>query len=507
MIATITLLTVAALAVQVQRWVRVGQREHYIAGSCTRVAGRWVRVRPAAGIGLLAALVACTGSAATRATDGDLAGGALAVVSLIAAAGFPWGMSVVGDPRLRLTRRASTLCIVVVALTITVFGLAFLSKPPVGFPIVVLVMPLIVDLALLITTPIEKHALERHRSAAASRLKVVSPSIIAVTGSYGKTTTKGHIRDLISGSASVVASPASWNNMAGLARTINEYLVDGTEVLVAEMGMYRRGEIRELTSWVPPDIAIITAIGPMHLERAGSIEAIVEGKAEILEHAPQVVLWVEDEHLSRLAADSTARVWRVGYLGREGLDVSVEVSASEFVLSGANGEIGRCEARPGLHAGNVGCAVAAALAFGIPAPVLGKRLATLTAPSHRSTSEVSERGVLVIDDTFNSNPSGARSALGVLAARPGGRRVVVTPGMVELGARQFEENATFASAALEAGADLVIVGWTNRRSLQHGAQGRATALPGRAAAANWVRDHLEEGDAVLWENDLPDHYP
>jgi UDP-N-acetylmuramoyl-tripeptide--D-alanyl-D-alanine ligase len=116
--------------------------------------------------------------------------------------------------------------------------------------------------------------------------------------------------------------------------------------------------------------------------------------------------------------------------------------------------------------------------------------------------------VVVIDDTFNANPAGARVALSALAATGAARRVLVTPGMVELGRRQAPENRRLAEAAAEQATDLVIVGLTNRRALVSGAEGRAVVLVGdRAAAVDWVRSNLRSGDAVLYENDLPDHYP
>jgi UDP-N-acetylmuramoyl-tripeptide--D-alanyl-D-alanine ligase len=508
MTAVVVVAGLGAVAAGALRWLRVAQREHYIAGSCTAVALRWLRVRPASLWGLLVALGAWAVAAVAglAGVDGLAAGAAL--LALAAAAVFPWGMPLLGSPRLRFTRRATTLTAVVavIALVVAVLGVVA-GVPEIVLPVLALAVPLLVDGALAATAPVEARALERHRRAAAARLRRVAPRVIAVTGSYGKTTTKGHIRDLLSDDVAVVASPASWNNTAGLARTINEYLLDDTEVLVAEMGMYRKGEIRALTSWVPPDVAVITAIGPMHLERAGSMEAIVEAKAEILERASVAVLWVEDERLRRLADECTIKLWRVGLRGRDDLDVEVEVEGDTLVVSAAGAEVGRCPLRPGLHPGNVGCAVAAVLASGIDVRHLGRRLATLSAPSHRSTSEVTDTGLRVIDDTFNSNPSGARAALDALASQAAGRRAVVTPGMVELGPAQETENAAFARDVVASGAELVVVGWTNRRSLSAGAGGHATLVPNRKEGAAWVRSNLGAGDAVLWENDLPDHYP
>ena len=125
--------------------------------------------------------------------------------------------------------------------------------------------------------------------------------VVGITGSYGKTTTKTYVGHLLGSDRSVVASPRSFNNRAGLARTVNEHLVPGTEVLVAEMGAYGPGEISALCRWLKPEIVVITSIGPAHLERFGSLDRTLAAKAEITSGAGVVVLNVDDERLEGLA--------------------------------------------------------------------------------------------------------------------------------------------------------------------------------------------------------------
>jgi UDP-N-acetylmuramoyl-tripeptide--D-alanyl-D-alanine ligase len=129
---------------------------------------------------------------------------------------------------------------------------------------------------------------------------------------------------------------------------------------------------------------------------------------------------------------------------------------------------------------------------------------------------VADSGVVVIDDTYNSNPEGAARALEMLEAATAdeasgdgrSRRAVVTPGMVELGPDQDEANREFAAAVAKADAVLVVVGWTNRRALVAGAKdGEIVTVGSRSQARDWVRSNLGAGDGVLWENDLPNHYP
>ena len=137
-------------------------------------------------------------------------------------------------------------------------------------------------------------------------------------------------------------------------------------------------------------------------------------------------------------------------------------------------------------------------------------IGNLHAPTHRLEITRTEAGFVVIDDTFNSNPEGARAALSALTAAVSGRRVVVTPGMFELGPLQFEANLNWAREIVAAGAELVITGYSNRRSLERGAAdagAAATWRRSRTAALAYLRPLLGGEDGVLWENDLPDHYP
>jgi UDP-N-acetylmuramoyl-tripeptide--D-alanyl-D-alanine ligase len=394
----------------------------------------------------------------------------------------------------------------------------------------VLAVPL-VDLGLLITAPWEARSAARFQTAAAKRLRAVDPVVIAVTGSFGKTSTKNHIRDLAAGSLAVVASPASFNNQGGLSRTMNEHLVDGTELLVAEMGMYGPGEIRALCRWVRPKIGVITAIGPMHLERVGSVEGIVNAKAEILEGAEIGVLWVDEPLLAALADRTTGvRLWRVGTHGSPALAghtdvVSIEAledetppgdappparpSGRRYVVRHDGAEVGTFVAAS-VHPGNVACAIAAVLAAGVPAGALAERLARLEPPPHRASAGATDSGLYVIDDTYNANPAGAAAAVERLAAAVGGRRAVVTPGLVELGAEQPTANERLGAQVAASGATLVAVGRTNRAALVRGARsagGQVVTVARRPAARDWVRANLGEGDGVLWENDLPDTYP
>jgi UDP-N-acetylmuramoyl-tripeptide--D-alanyl-D-alanine ligase len=510
-----TALCAAATGAAGLRWLRVAQREHYLPGSATRFARRWWVVRwpnaALAAVGFAGVLAAWWVPAA-------------AVITAAAAATGPLGLGVRGRTSpLAWTRRLRTLAVTwaVLAVVLVVAG-ALAGVPAPVAALVALGTPVLVDVASLVTQPVERALAERYVDRAAERLRAVAPTVVAITGSYGKTSTKRHVVDLVAGTRAVVASPASFNNRAGLARAVNEHLSDDAEVFVAEMGTYGPGEIAALCAWCPPDVSVITAIGPVHLERFGSEDRILEAKSEITTTASVVVLAVDDPRLATLADQLTAGGRRVVRAGtRPGADVVVQPrpgSPDGSVALVVDGRpLGETLSLPaGVQPSNVACAVAVAQVLGVPLADVGERVTALSAADHRLQSAVAPGGFVILDDTYNSNPAGARAALGALARTEpavgtagGHRRVVVTPGMVELGSRQHEENRRFAATVHEVATDLVVVGRTNRRALLEGAGGsvRVTVVETRAEAVAWVRSALGPGDAVLYENDLPDHYP
>jgi UDP-N-acetylmuramoyl-tripeptide--D-alanyl-D-alanine ligase len=500
-----TIACALALIPAAARWLRVAQREHYLPGSTTRFAWRWWSGGP------LALAMAVSGLAAAGVAFGyplvSLATAALVILG-------PPFLSVRGRTSpLAFTRRLRLLAAVWLLLQaiVIVVGVLVHRAAPVA-ALGACAVPLMVDAACVVLSPVERRLVRPYVRAARSRLTQVAPVVVAITGSFGKTSTKQHVAHLVAGSRTVVASPASFNNRAGLARAVNEQLTPGTDVFVAEMGTYGKGEIAELCRWCPPAIAVITAIGPVHLERFKTEDAIVVAKAEITETAHTVVLNVDDLRLralaDRLAASGTKSVVRCSATDLAA-DVSVVADDDRVSVYVAGVAVATGLALPtSVQPINLACALAVAFALGVPHEVALGRVEGLPPVANRLASAPAPSGVWVIDDTFNSNPDGARVALAELARRGvTGRRVVVTPGMVELGPRQFQENRAFAEAATGVVTDLVIVGETNRGALAAGSSSlRPHHVRTREEAVAWVRTALGPGDAVLYENDLPDHY-
>lgn len=505
---------VAACAPALARWLRVAQREHYYAGAATRFAARWWTSTP-----IDLALGAGAVVAAAVAFVVPVAGLVTATAITVA----PLRLSVRGrTSKLVWTKRMQLLGVACAVIDLVlVAGVALVSVAlgapallPGGTAVLALTQPLVVELGLLVTSPLERRRSDAFVAQASTRLRQVAPTIVAITGSYGKTTTKQYVRHLLDTSRRVLASPASFNNTGGLARTVNEHLVPGTEVFVAEMGTFGPGEIADLCRWIPPDIAVITAIGPVHLERMKTLDTVVRAKSEILHGAKTAVLNI-DAHGLATVADRVAGEGRA-VIRCSTVDTAADVHAALDATDGAlvvtvrGAQLARV-ASSQAHPGNVACAVGVALALDAPLDAVAAQLPTLPVAEHRQQVATTAKGVTVIDDTYNANPAGAAAALRLLlrVARDG-RRVVVTPGMVELGELQHEENARFARDAAAVAADVVVVARTNRAALLEGA-GAGTAkvhvVERREQAVEWVRGALAAGDAVLYENDLPDHYP
>lgn len=514
--AGIAALGVVALVLAWLRWARVAQREHYHPDALIRIARLWMRTRRANELLAAATAVSAVMILLGATIDQWVLGALGATAAAVATAVFPWGLALRGaDTPLAWTRRLKTLTAVVALLVVLLGAIAVVASiPPWSAPglIAALLVP-IGELALRITVPIEARIAEGHRRRAESRLVRVAPTTIAITGSWGKTTTKNHVRQLIGDLRPTAISPASFNNLGGLSRTMNEHLPDSTEVLVVEMGMYGPGEIRALCDWVRPSVGVITAIGPMHLERVGSIEGIVAAKSEIIERTECAVLWVAQPELARVA-DTIAverpdqRLIRCGTEPTN--DVCVMTTATEHAISVRGRPLGVVEASSGLHPANIACAIGALVAIEMDIELVARNLSALSAPDHRATQQTSPSGVTIIDDTFNSNPVGARHAIERLTSVGPGRKIVVSPGMVELGPLQYGENLEFARFAADHGVEVIAVGRTNRDALLAGAElgGRpARWVPDRESARSLVATELGSGDAVLWENDLPDHYP
>lgn len=502
------------------KWIRVAQREHYKPGYVMKFAQRWMFSRDS-GINVTLSFVMGV-SIVTALSRPNVASSVFISFVAVAVIGLfvPVGLGFRGrTSRLRWTRRARLLYAVTLGIEVLVALLSVVVGLSAAAGVLLIAgAPAVVELAVRITEPLEARALKPFLASAQTKLENVNPRRVAITGSYGKTSTKFYVAHICSFAMPTLASPASFNNRAGLARTANENLLPGTEVFVAEMGAYEIGEIDALSSWIKPDIAAITAIGPVHLERFGTEEKILEAKSEICKIAPCIVLNVDDNRLELLANELERvgkKVWRVSGTEFSRVVAVLDDTEGNSVVYVNQRRIG--STKTPIVNSNLAIAVAISLELGVEEEVIASAIETLSPPPNRLNIIKNSNDVVIIDDTYNSNPKGARFALdlAVKHAQIGSRLVVVTPGMVELGERQFEENRLFGQAIGGVATDLVIVGLTNQRSLRRGAISTSPSAPHgiriiefrtRDKATEWANQKLVAGDVVLYENDLPDHF-
>lgn len=440
-----------------------------------------------------------------------------------------------GKKPLVMTGRATRLLI-----TATVLSALVVVLPSVAVAVVAGTVPAVVTLvacavalgvlgvasvlvvADLLLTPVQRSINKRFLKAAEARLRAVAPLVIGVTGSYGKTSTKFAAAGLLGAPGEVFTTPGSYNTTMGVVRAINEGLTEGHRYFVVEMGARKRGDIAEIASFVQPRIGVLTAIGPAHLESFGSLEDIARAKYELIEALPPdgVAVMNVDNPLVRSAAETTTHVGVVRYgLEPEGApdvtatEIETTASGTAFTIVDARNEgSARTTSRLlGRHAiGNVLGAAATALATGRSLTDVAGAIAELEPVEHRLQIIEGAGGVTVIDDAFNSNPDGAAAALEALAAMPAGRRVVVTPGIVELGPLQAEANEAFGAHAGRVADAVIVVARLNRDALvagaRRGGRARVISVDTLAAAQESLKGLIGPGDVVLFENDLPDHY-
>jgi UDP-N-acetylmuramoyl-tripeptide--D-alanyl-D-alanine ligase len=389
------------------------------------------------------------------------------------------------------------------------------------FTVLFVWVPHVLVLADVLLTPVQSVINGRYLRIATGKLSDVAPVVIGVTGSFGKTSTKFAIQRLIGPPEEVLATPGSFNTPLGVCRTINEQLQAQHRFFVVEMGAYKEGDIGELARFARPSIGVLTAIGPAHLDRFGSMDAIRRGKYELIRSLPGdgvAVMNVDDLEV-RALADTTkhVRVVRYGLHPSGDPDVTarnVQTSANGTSLTvvTSDGELEVMTKLLGRHAlGHVLAAVAVATATGRSLGELAEPIWALEPVEHRLQVIRGAGGVTVIDDAYNSNPEGAAAALEVLEAMPATKRVVVTPGIVELGPLQHDANATFGRRAAQVADVVIFVARLNRAALTEGAAAaktgaRIVTVDSLDEATKQLQGLLGPGDVVLFENDLPDQY-
>lgn len=345
----------------------------------------------------------------------------------------------------------------------------------------------------------KKFVRKAKKKLAASNVKV-----IAITGSYGKTSTKNILYDILSKKYRVLSTPRSHNTPIGIALALNNANLDDYDIFIAEMGARHPGDIAELCEICPPDISLITGICGQHLETFLSFQNIVKAKAEILS-ATKIKTIIADDAFE-LFADYACEKERCGIA----TGIECDKSGTAFTLT-LGGEVRSVKTKLlGEHSAyNIALAAEAALAVGMTADEICSAIPGIDFIEHR-LQLIENGGVNILDDGYNSNVKGARAALKVLKYFDG-RKIVVTPGLVELGVLEEDENTALGRELV--GFDLVVlVGDTLVKFVENGYKsggGDTSKIKIKTSifeAQEELKGYLQAGDTVLFLNDLPDIY-
>lgn len=370
--------------------------------------------------------------------------------------------------------------------------------------------------------PVEKAINQRYINDAADRLRSMPDlKIVGITGSYGKTSTKHFLHRILSEQFDTLMTPGSYNTTLGVVRTVRELLKPYNEVFIVEMGAKRPGDIREICNLVHPSIGIVTAVGPQHLESFGSIENVQRTKFELVDALPSDGVAFVNDDFEYIANRPVANVRCERYTCRDvagaswrAADIVVAPDGTSFVAYGPDGY------RIELHTRLLGeanisdllAAVAVARTMGVTDERIRYAVAQIEPVEHRLSVKRTPGGVTIVDDAYNSNPVGSRMAMEVLGSMTGGRRIVITPGMIELGEQQHALNADFGRY-IAGNADIaIVVGRYNRDAIVEGIESVTEAnivlhtADTFAQAQAMLHSVVQPGDIVLYENDLPDTF-
>lgn len=388
-----------------------------------------------------------------------------------------------------------------------------------------LALPVVMLAANLLNKPLEA-AISRWYYNDAKRILASMPDlkIIGITGSFGKTSTKHYLHRILSERYNVLMTPGNFNTTLGVIRTIREHLKPHHQVFIVEMGAKQTGDIKEICDLVHPTIGIVTAVGEMHLETFHSVDNVRRTKFELPDSLPEdglAVMNLDSEPIAEANAQFKARTICYAVKNTEAEYCATQINytpqQTQFAVkckeSLREGFTTHLAGRGNIL--NLLAAIAVADHLQISEAQLKRAIRQIEQIEHRLSIKRTVGGVTIIDDAYNSNPAGAKMALEVLHSfsRPdGGRRIVVTPGFVELGERQQTLNQELGSLIAKSADIAIVVNRTNREAICEGLNlekfpaNQIITVDSFAEASAYLAKSLRAGDVILYENDLPDSF-
>ena len=423
-------------------------------------------------------------------------------------------------PRVKRMLFTTLLVILAVLIPTTIVGLntAHETYPLFAMVLIYALSPCIILLSNLINKPLELSINQHYTNDAKKMLKACPDlKIIGITGSYGKTSVKYYLTTLLKSKYNVLMTPESYNTPMGVVKTIRGSLKATHEIFVCEMGAKWVGDIKELCDIVHPHHGIITSIGPQHLESFKTLDAIKGTKFELADALPEggmLFLNGDDENIDSYKGDRKHISYSLDNGDYSAFDISVSERGTTFKVKAPDGETQEFSTKLiGRHnVLNIVGAIAVSHKMGIELKDLRSAVRKLEGVPHRL--QLSDKGnMTIIDDAYNSNPSGTKAALEALSLFDG-YKILVTPGMVELGSKQDELNREFGQNAADVCDYVVLVGAKQAVPIKAGLLDKNYDESKIYVASN-INDALSHVYAlnsqgkkkiVLLENDLPDNY-
>lgn len=376
-----------------------------------------------------------------------------------------------------------------------------------------------VNILNTINAPIEKNIQNKFVKKAKNKLKEMNNlKIIGITGSYGKTSTKYIVSTILSQKYNVLKTPKSYNTQMGIVKTINEKLKPTDQVFVCEMGASEVGKIKKLADLVSPTIGMITSIGPQHLETFGSLENIKKTKFELVDSLKEdgiAFLNYEDENIKSMKCSKNKITYGLSNTNDYyATDIEIEEIGSKFIIHTKNNEQIPVKTKLlGEHnIINIIGAVAIAKELNLSNQEIQLGIKMLKPVEHRLELKQYANGTIIIDDAYNSNTKGAQMAVEVLGRFKDKKRVLVTPGMVELGNKLYEYNKIFGMQAAPNCDFAILVGEKQAEPIYDGLiekkfdKNKIYIAKDFEQARQKMNELMDSNTVILLENDLSDNY-
>lgn len=380
----------------------------------------------------------------------------------------------------------------------------------------------VVMVANIFNKPIEKCVYLYYKYKAKDKLKKMDIPVVGITGSYGKTSSKNIINDILNIKLNSFASPKSFNTPYGLINSVNNYLDKFSDIFIAEMGAFKIGDIKENCKLVKPKYGIITSIGEAHLESFGSRDNIMKGKFELVESLPKnglAILNKDDEYQVKYEIKNSCNVKWIGIDNKDvdlyatNIELSGKGTSFECVFKGDKTKYKFNTKLLGKHnVYNILAGILLGHELGLSIEELQRGVSSVKTIEHRL--ELKKLGhINIIDDAYNSNPVGSRTAVEVLGLMDG-VKIIVTPGMIELGKEQYNLNYKFGEYISEVCDYVILIGEKQTKPIYDALINNKYDKK-KIFILNDVRDAFplmnrlssvneDKSTYVLLENDLPD---